>query len=67
VTKRVQYWKNHQNDLSDSCLESDREDSRDTLNKEISSISKLFGEGVASYINNKLSPKCESLNFEDEV
>jgi hypothetical protein len=30
-------------DLSDNCSKSDKKDSRDTLNKGISLISKLFG------------------------
>jgi hypothetical protein len=35
-------------DSSDNCSESDKEDSRGSLNKGILSISKLFGNGVAS-------------------
>jgi hypothetical protein len=35
-------------DSSDNCSESDIKDSRDILKKVISSISKFFGNGVAS-------------------
>jgi hypothetical protein len=38
----------HRIDSSDNCSELDKEYSKDTLNKGILSISKLFGEGVAS-------------------
>jgi hypothetical protein len=47
----------HRIDSSDNCLELDKEYYKGTPNKGILSISKLFGEGVASYdIDDKLSP-----------
>jgi hypothetical protein len=52
VPKTIGFSKNvgrqHMIDSSDNCSELDKEDSRDTLNKGIVSISKLFGDGVAS-------------------